>query len=64
MPKFEVLLAVEESIHYYVEADDPDHAEVIARQMFVAGEVDENPSAGWSKITSANIKEIPPCPAS
>jgi len=59
MPKFEVLIVAEASTHYYVDADDPEHAEVIARNMFVDGEPDENPSAGWSKISNLYVSEGP-----
>lgn len=63
MPRHEVLLVIDESIHYYIEADNPEQAELIAHQMFIDGEPDQNPGAGWSKITSTHVKEIPPCPA-
>jgi hypothetical protein len=51
----EVLIVAESSTFYYIESDDDEHAEAIARQMFIDCEPCENPSAGWSKMTSLTV---------
>lgn len=56
----EVLIVAESSTYYYVESDDDGHAEAIARQMFIDCEEDENPAAGWSKITGLTVSKTVP----
>jgi hypothetical protein len=59
----EVVLVVEQSVHYYIE--DPEgtltEAEVVAAatEKLDKGEPDENPASGWLKVTSWAVSGVP-----
>lgn len=58
MPRFEVLLVVESSNYYYVEAEDGDAAIDLAKDKFETGYGDENPACGWAKVTDASVQTL------
>lgn len=56
--KREVLLVVESSYFYYVNADSDDDAVAKATRLLDMGEPDQNPGCGWLKVLSHEVKQI------
>lgn len=60
MSKREVLLVIEDTRHYYVDADTDEEAFEKAVAMLDAGERDQNAAAGWLHVKRHEVNLVDP----